>query len=96
MQSFLTTTPNELIAAVHPSRMPVMLTTEDEFDCWLNGSPEEARILIRSYPPIPCGLCRRARSGRTWRGWVEASTENSATAIGPGCRSSEEPTRSFR
>lgn len=50
MHSFLTTAPNELIAAVHPSRMPVMLTTEDEFDCWLNGSPDRR---ASSFVPIP-------------------------------------------
>ena len=29
---------------------PMTLTTEEEYDCWLNGSPEEAHSLIHSYP----------------------------------------------
>ncbi len=45
----MTTKPNELVATVHPNRMPVMLVGEDEQDAWLNGSPETARALVRSY-----------------------------------------------
>lgn len=48
--SFMTTTPNELVATVHPQRMPVMLTTEEEWARWLTGTTEEARSLVRSYP----------------------------------------------
>lgn len=48
--AFLTTKPNELVATIHPSRMPVMLTTEEEFDCWLNGPADEARGLARTFP----------------------------------------------
>lgn len=48
--AFTTTTPNPLVATVHPSRMPVMLTQEDEWDCWLNGTAADARALIRSFP----------------------------------------------
>ena len=50
VHSFMTTMPNELVATIHPTRMPVMLTTNDDYDCWLTGSPEEARSLVRSYP----------------------------------------------
>jgi putative SOS response-associated peptidase YedK len=32
--SFMTTTPNELVATVHPSRMPVMLVGEEAHDRW--------------------------------------------------------------
>ncbi|MFP4537664.1 MAG: SOS response-associated peptidase [Dichotomicrobium sp.] len=48
--AFMTTTPNPLVATVHPSRMPVMLTAEDEWDCWLNGTAADARALIRPFP----------------------------------------------
>ena len=48
--SFMTTTPNELVAEIHPKRMPVMLTKEEEWECWLSGTPDEARSLVRSYP----------------------------------------------
>ena len=48
--SFMTTKPNELVATVHPSRMPVMLVGEDEQDRWLEGSADDALGLVRSYP----------------------------------------------
>ena len=50
VHSFMTTKPNELVATIHPTRMPVMLTTDDDYNCWLNGTPDEARELVRSYP----------------------------------------------
>jgi putative SOS response-associated peptidase YedK len=31
--------------------MPVLLAREEEFDTWLNGSPDEAFALAREYPP---------------------------------------------
>ena len=48
--SFLTTTPNALVATINHERMPVLLTREDEFDTWLRGSPDEAYALAREYP----------------------------------------------
>jgi len=50
VHAFMTTTPNPLVATVHPSRMPVMLTRPEEWDCWLNGTAEEARALIGPLP----------------------------------------------
>jgi len=49
--SFLTTTPNSLVATINHERMPVLLTKEEEFETWLNGSAEEAFELAREYPP---------------------------------------------
>ena len=48
--SFMTTRPNELVATVHPNRMPVMLVGEADQDQWMNGTPDEARELVQSYP----------------------------------------------
>lgn len=48
--SFMTTDPNELVATVHPSRMPVMLVGEEAQDRWLEGSQEDALRLVQSYP----------------------------------------------
>jgi putative SOS response-associated peptidase YedK len=48
--AFLTTTPNPLVATVNHERMPVLLTREEEFETWLNGSPDEAFALAREYP----------------------------------------------
>ena len=48
--SFLTTTPNPLVATINHERMPVLLTREDEFETWLRGSVYEAMTLAREYP----------------------------------------------
>ena len=48
--SFLTTTPNDVVRPVHPNRMPVMLSGEEDFRTWLEGSPEEAFALARPFP----------------------------------------------
>lgn len=50
--SFMTTTPNALVATVNHERMPVLLATEDEHDVWLNGSVEEALSLVKLR--LPC------------------------------------------
>lgn len=39
--AFLTTAPNELVAAIHPKAMPVVLVGETA-DAWLDGVPAEA------------------------------------------------------
>lgn len=48
--AFLTTSPNRVVSAIHPTRMPVMLGSQDEFDTWLEGTPDEAWQLARPYP----------------------------------------------
>ncbi|WP_343343184.1 SOS response-associated peptidase [Sphingomicrobium sp. XHP0239] len=47
--AFLTCAPNEMVGAVHPKAMPVMLE-RDEHDQWLNGTVEEASALARAFP----------------------------------------------
>lgn len=48
--SFLTTTPNDVVKSIHPTRMPVMLSGEEEFDTWLEGTLDEAYQLARPFP----------------------------------------------
>ncbi|MFX0543365.1 SOS response-associated peptidase [Roseovarius sp. S4756] len=47
--TFVTTTPNEIVRPVHPSRMPVILDAES-YDTWLHGNAEEAHMLLQPYP----------------------------------------------
>lgn len=47
--SFLTCQPNELPAAQHHERMPVLLTKVEEFETWLHGSAEEALALAKPF-----------------------------------------------
>jgi putative SOS response-associated peptidase YedK len=48
--TIVTTTPNELVAPIHPTRMPVILP-EDRWETWMAGSPDAAFQLIEPYPP---------------------------------------------
>ena len=46
--AFMTTKPNKLVATIHPTRMPVMLNSEEAFDTWLHGTPEEEMEIVQS------------------------------------------------
>jgi hypothetical protein len=39
---FLTTEANAIVAPIHPKAMPVIVTTTEEFDLWLEGETVEA------------------------------------------------------
>ncbi|MBS0252411.1 MAG: SOS response-associated peptidase family protein [Proteobacteria bacterium] len=49
--SFMTTAPNALTDSINHERMPVLLSTEADFETWLSGTPEEAFALARSFDP---------------------------------------------
>jgi len=46
--SFLTTLPNTLTSTINHERSPVLLTVENEFATWLQGSPAQAFSLIKT------------------------------------------------
>jgi putative SOS response-associated peptidase YedK len=48
--AFLTTEPNALIKQYHPKAMPVILTTANEIDTWLNAPAPVALELQRPLP----------------------------------------------
>jgi putative SOS response-associated peptidase YedK len=58
--AFLTTEPNAEVAAVHPKAMPVILTTKDERDAWLQAEWAEAAHLQR---PLTDGRLRIVARG---------------------------------
>ncbi|MGD9667849.1 MAG: SOS response-associated peptidase [Hyphomicrobiaceae bacterium] len=68
--SFLTTTPNSLVGSINHERMPVLLSTDEEFETWMTGSPDEAFKLIREYPP---NKMRMVQSGYEKRDMLDAS-----------------------
>jgi putative SOS response-associated peptidase YedK len=47
---FLTTEANAIGAPIHPKAMPVILTTTEEFDLWLEGETVEA---LKLQQPLP-------------------------------------------
>ncbi len=53
--AFLTTEPNELVGAVHPKAMPVVLAAEEQ-RAWLEAPWAEAEGLVRAYPAGAMGV----------------------------------------
>lgn len=49
VMAFLTTTPNDVVKPIHPTRMPVMLHPND-YETWIGGSPTDALKLAKPYP----------------------------------------------
>ena len=60
--AFMTTKPNASTRAINHERMPVLLSSEDQFEAWLSGSPAEAFALAQSFDP---SLMRIVQSGTT-------------------------------
>ena len=48
--AFLTTEPNALVKQYHPKAMPVILTTQDEIDTWMEAP---ASIALELQRPLP-------------------------------------------
>jgi putative SOS response-associated peptidase YedK len=52
---FLTTEASAIIAPIHPKAMPMILTTTEQFDLWLDG---ETTVPLRLQRPLPYGTLR--------------------------------------
>ena len=58
--TIITTSPNDLVKPIHPTRMPVILSPDD-FDIWLNGSVDEAQKLLMPYSSKGMHIVRRGK-----------------------------------
>lgn len=56
--AFLTTEPNEIVRAVHPKAMPVILPT-DGYEIWLEGGWKDAHKLVAPYPDSEMEIAER-------------------------------------
>ena len=65
---FLTTEANAIVAPIHPKAMPVILTTTEEFDLWLEGETVEALKLQR---PLPDGMLDIVARGEKEDSWIK-------------------------
>jgi putative SOS response-associated peptidase YedK len=57
---FLTTDPNDVVEAIHPKAMPVILTTKTEIEQWMTAPVEDALKLQR---PLPDGVLKIVATG---------------------------------
>ncbi|MEM7750578.1 MAG: SOS response-associated peptidase family protein [Pseudomonadota bacterium] len=73
--AFLTTTPNSIVRPVHPSRMPVMLSSAEEMDVWLEGSPSEAFALARPYADEGMAIVQAGSAKEDLLGGSDRSSE---------------------
>jgi putative SOS response-associated peptidase YedK len=56
---FLTTEANAIVAPIHPKAMPVILTTPEEADLWLEGETMDALKLQRPLPDYALRIVAR-------------------------------------
>jgi putative SOS response-associated peptidase YedK len=66
---FLTTEANAIVAPIHNKAMPVILTTTEEFDLWLEGETVEA---LKRQRPLPDGMLKIVARGEKDDPAVEA------------------------
>ena len=57
---FLTTEPNAEVGAIHPKAMPVILTTPEEMDMWMEAP---AMVAVQLQRPLPDGVLRIVARG---------------------------------
>ncbi|WP_322867732.1 SOS response-associated peptidase family protein [Aquicoccus sp. G2-2] len=68
--SMITTTANSLMLPVHPTRVPVIMPADlaqNSYAQWLDGTPADAKALLRPYPAEAMQLRKAGENEKTGR-----------------------------
>ena len=66
--SFMTTEPNSATSSINHERSPVLLTTDEQRDAWLLGTPAEAAALVRPIAGDSLAIVQEGFEKKDWLG----------------------------
>lgn len=66
--SFMTTEPNSATSSINHERSPVLLTTDEQRDAWLLGTPAEAAALVRPIAGNSLAIVQEGFEKKDWLG----------------------------